>query len=326
MPPLLTRADGALRRVGIEVEFAGLDVAEASKLVQDLFGGEIDQSDRFGALVRDTRWGEFGVVIDSQPLKEHRYRSFLERVHAGKALTDWVEGALETVARQWIPSEIISPPIPMTDLPVMEALRKALRSHHASGTHVSPLYTFALQLNPELPALDAPTINRYLRSFLALHDWIISIVDVDRTRRLTSFIDPFPIEYRRLVLDPKYAPDMSTLIGDYLEANPTRNRALDMLPLFAVIDEERVLARAKEHEQVKPRPTFHYRLPNCLVDEPNWSFALEWNRWVEIERLAEDPERLARVGSEALALVDSSGDRDRAFWVEQARSWGIRAE
>jgi hypothetical protein len=214
----------------------------------------------------------------------------------------------------------------MTDLPAMEALREALRSRDASGTHVSPLYTFAFQLNPELPALDASTITRYLRSFLALHDWIIAIVDVDSTRRLTSFIDPFPIEYRQLVLAPEYAPDMSTLIGDYLEANPTRNRALDMLPLFAFIDEERVLAAAKEHSQVKPRPTFHYRLPNCLVDEPSWSFALEWNRWVEIERLAEDAERLTRLGREALDLVDSGGDRDRVFWIEQGRRWGIEAE
>jgi hypothetical protein len=30
-----------------------------------------------------------------------------------------------------------------------------------------------------------------------------------------------------------------------------------------------------------------------MVDEPQWTLAAEWNRWVEVERLASDPQRLA---------------------------------
>ncbi|OBX33760.1 putative amidoligase enzyme [Halomonas elongata] len=40
------------------------------------------------------------------------------------------------------------------------------------------------------------------------------------------------------MLDPDYQPDLRTLIDDYLEYNPTRNRELDLLPLFAYLDPE----------------------------------------------------------------------------------------
>ena len=38
------------------------------------------------------------------------------------------------------------------------------------------------------------------------------------------------------MLDAGYGPDLGALIDDYLAANPTRNRALDLLPLFAELD------------------------------------------------------------------------------------------
>ena len=40
------------------------------------------------------------------------------------------------------------------------------------------------------------------------------------------------------------------------------------------------------------RPTFHYRLPNCRVDEPDWRIAHEWNAWVTVEALAADEDAL----------------------------------
>ena len=57
---------------------------------------------------------------------------------------------------------------------------------------------------------------------------------------------------------------------------------------------------------VKPRPAFHYRLPNCMIDEPQWTLAREWNLWVMIERLANDAPRLAEMSREYLAAEDQS--------------------
>jgi hypothetical protein len=165
-----------------------------------------------------------------------------------------------------------------------------------------------------------------LRAFLALYDWLYALADIDFTRRLTSFVDPFPEEYRLAVLDPSYAPDLDALIDDYLKANPTRNRALDMLPAFAFLKPDKVRAALDEPSSIKARPTFHYRLPNCLVDQPEWSFALEWNRWVEIERLAADAERLTRVSAEVSAEVRAgTGKLTRDEWMARGRAWGIEA-
>ena len=79
---------------------------------------------------------------------------------------------------------------------------------------------------------------------MVLYDWLVDVSDIDVSRKLSAFIDPFPIEYRALVTSPDYAPDLDRLIGDYLDANPTRNRALDMLPMFAHLRRKEVLARA----------------------------------------------------------------------------------
>jgi hypothetical protein len=90
--------------------------------------------------------------------------------------------------------------------------------------------------------------------------------DINLTRRITSYIDPFPIEYVRKVIAPAYRPDLGTLIDDYLEHNPTRNRALDLLPLFLHLDEERVRA-ITDDPLIKPRPTFPLP-PAQLRDRP----------------------------------------------------------
>jgi hypothetical protein len=57
---------------------------------------------------------------------------------------------------------------------------------------------------------------------------------------------------------------------------------------------------------MKPRPAFHYRLPNCMVDEPHWTVAREWNTWVAVERLAADAGRLEELSREYLRADDRS--------------------
>ncbi|WP_238578863.1 amidoligase family protein [Inquilinus limosus] len=91
---------------------------------------------------------------------------------------------------------------------------------------------------------------------------------------------------------PGYRPDRAGLIDDYLAANPTRDRGLDLLPLLLSLDPERVRARLP-YEKIAPRPVFHYRLPQAHPGEPGWSIAQDWNCWVEVERLAADGDRLA---------------------------------
>jgi hypothetical protein len=119
-------------------------------------------------------------------------------------------------------------------------------------------------------------------------------IDVDPMRRILPYIDPFPLAYIRKILRGDYAPDISALIDDYIADNPTRNRELDMLPLFAHLDEDRV-RRQLDDPLIKSRPTYHYRLPDTNFNKSGWGAVEEWNRWVIVERLAANPERLARL-------------------------------
>ena len=171
----------------------------------------------------------------------------------------------------------------------MEAMREA----GAKGTGDRLTNAFGMQFNPEIPDDRADTITAYLKAFLCLYDWLAERTEVNLARRIPTYVDPFPAAYVKRVTTPEYWPDQARLIDDYLEHNPTRNRALDMLPLFRHLDEQRVLARAPD-PLIKARPTFHYRLPDCRIDEPGWDMTPAWNDWLQIERLACDRERLQR--------------------------------
>jgi hypothetical protein len=143
------------------------------------------------------------------------------------------------------------------------------------------------------------------------------MVDPDPTRRLLGFAERYPSTYVELLAHEAYWPSMPTLIDDYLEANPTRNRDLDLLPLLAFLEESRVRG-ALPNEKIKKRPTFHYRLPDCRLADPNWSPVVEWNRWVAVERLAADRERLALVCAAYLQNIEAEG-----AWADRVGELGF---
>jgi hypothetical protein len=87
--------------------------------------------------------------------------------------------------------------------------------------------------------------------------------------------------------------------------------------VFAHVRPERVRASAREPNQLHPRPTFHYRLPNSQVDDAGWSFAEEWNRWVEVERLAADDRARAELGEAYLACVDEDDPTAAQRWAKE---------
>jgi hypothetical protein len=169
-----------------------------------------------------------------------------------------------------------------------------------------------------VPACEAKTITAYLKAFICLFDWLNARANINMTRRLTSYVDPFPGAYVQKLVATDYWPDMAGLIDDYLKDNPTRNRALDMLPLFRHIDEKRVLAKVSD-ERIKSRPTFHYRLPDCLIDQPGWGMHVAWNDWVEVERLAADPQRLKKCCQAYSGYLDKSVGRLLHNWEEDVQ-------
>jgi len=216
--------------------------------------------------------------------------------------------------------EVVSPPLPMERLADVERLIGKLHRAGAKGSGAGVSYAFGMQFNPELPGLDADTIGAYLKSFFCLYDWLAQREAVDLTRRLTGFSASFPGRYLRKVVDPDYAPSLDTLIDDYLEANPTRNRALDMLPLFLHLDKERLRA-VVDDPRVKPRPTLHYRLPNSEIHRADWGIHRAWGDWLQVEYLANDRERLDEVCRAYSKWLDEPLGRLFETWHGEVESW-----
>jgi len=290
MPPRQQTAEGAQRRVGVELEMNGIDLDRLSTLVAARGGYRIEQPGRCERRLTGDPAGDWVVELDSQWIKKIGREPRPQGDESAELLGS-AEDALIWMAESLVPVELVSPPLPLDRLDEINELIHQLREAGAKGTSDRLTNAFGMQFNPEIPDADSRTLCAYLKAFLCLYDWMNERAQVNLTRRITTYVDPFPADYVSLVTDPDYWPDQAQLIDGYLKHNPTRNRALDMLPLFRHLDEERVLACTQD-PLIKARPTFHYRLPDCRIDEPDWDMTEAWNDWLEVEKLAADHERL----------------------------------
>jgi hypothetical protein len=281
---------GEERRIGFEIEYIGLSLERTAQLIVDLFGGVIRRDHRHSVAVEVPELGRFEVELDVHLLQELSEASRDNR--AAKALD--VEGAMNNVLSalltSFAPNEVVCPPVPLSRIDDIDELRRAMCREGARGTGDSLAYAFGLHINPEVPSLEVDSLRVCLQSFLLLYDWLERRMAIDLTRKVTQFARPFPREYAVRVLSVDYRPDMSRFMGDYLAFNPTRNRALDMLPLLAWLDEARV-RKAVRDDLIKKRPTYHFRMPNCRLDDPDWTLRTEWRHWCLVERLAADDRR-----------------------------------
>jgi hypothetical protein len=294
LPPLVENAQGETRRAGFELEFAGVSLEAISEHVQAVFGGHQHRCSAFHHEVRDTVFGTFGIEVDAAMLKNQSWRTWLKSLGLDPddlPLIDNLDSLEDQLARwagKLVPYEVVTPPIPVDSLAPLDELRQRLHDDMAQGTRASVVNAFGLHINPEAPALEADSLRRHLQAFLLLNPLIQEASNIDFSRKLTPYIKRFPERYARLLLRRDYQPDLQQFARDYLAHNPTRNRPLDMLPLLIHCLGEDWLPLCEEPDLVKPRPAYHYRLPNCLLDEDDWRIAEEWNRWLVVERLAAD--------------------------------------
>lgn len=321
LPPQPNTAEGSERRAGIEIELAGLEPEVLTEQVMVAFGGHVERYSGFEFAVVESDLGKFKIEMDASYLKA-----------LGAALEDlelaWEEDSIETVATEWItraaeqfvPWELVTPPIPFSQLHRLNSMMKGLREAGALGTRNSIRYGFGLHINPELPSLDIDTVLAYFRAYLCLYDWLADRDQIDITRKLTNYIKHFSKDYILKVVNLEYQPDMDQFIDDYLIANPTRNRSMDLLPLFAWIDEERVRAKITD-DRVKGRPTLHYRLPNCDIDNPQWNLDNPWMNWLQVEKLVSRKDRLEEVCQSYEQYLHGFMATYDNEWLKQTRQW-----
>lgn len=313
-PPALHRSDGAMRRVGFELEFSGLDLDTASGVLRQVLGGNLERSTAARHRVDVPGSGTFEIEIDWHFLQ----RMAREQAAATDGAADWID-PLSRAATLLVPIEVVCPPLPIDRLGQLHALADALREAGAVGTEESLIAAYGVHINPELPSLDAPTLHGYLRAFALLQWWLFDANPVDTARRVSPYIDPWPEAYLRTLLESRQ-PELERICDDYLEHNASRNRALDLLPLLAQLDRERV-ARAVDDPRIKARPTLHYRLPDCHIEREDWSLAQPWNTWVLVERLAADNAAQESLAAEFLAAGRPLLGVGRSAWTGRMEQW-----
>jgi hypothetical protein len=325
LPPVAHNTKGEPRKVGFEIEYTGVSLADSAQIIADFYAGEIQPLHRNRIFIKTQTYGNFTVELDvkllqrlSQEVHEAEEQQAAEQIDIQlKQLTvDVLSPMLINIA----PTEVVTPPLPFTELGKLDELCQRLRARSAKGTHASILYAFGVHINPEVPASDATTLHHYLLAFALLYDWLKAKNQMDFTRQATQFAKAFPKAYVEVLLTKTYQ-ELDALIDDYLHYNPTRNRALDMLPLFSYLNAAKVKAKVPD-ERIKPRPTFHYRLPNCQIDEPNWSVLQPWNLWVTVEQLAYQPVKLQQLAKHYKPYLSSlKYNLNANDWVAEVEQW-----
>lgn len=267
--PFPDTQDGAPRRTGVEVEFSGLDVDETCKVLTGVLGGEISGEEPFLRDVSGTEIGGIKVELDT-PARE-----------AGSV--EIVRKGLD-VAAAVVPVEVITEPLDMAQLRRFNEVIPALQRAGASGTRAGVFLGFGVHLNPEVVAPSHPHTLKTIVAFGLLEDYLRKAEHLDMTRRALPFVKPWPDPFVTELLEADL-----TEIGDLFPIAKrhidTRNHGLDLLPLLRHIDEDRY-AQAFPGVKSGARPTFHFRLPDCRIDEPSWDLSQSWALWHLVESVA----------------------------------------
>ena len=321
MPNITTKSDGLPRQVGVEFELQGIDVDMLARLIALTLRGEVETVSEAEYLIRVPEQGDYLVEVDYALLKQVAKEQHDANDDDQTKLETLTLDALSAVSSVIVPCEVVAPPLPMERFgQPMQTLTDAIRDAGGKGTGHSLFYALGVHLNVEPPDLEAHTIVSYMKAFACLYDWIVWQGEVDLARRMTSHIKRYPAEYDLRLTDPEYWPNLETLIVDYLGSNASRNRAMDMLPLFCEISPD-VVRTAIDDDRIKPRPAFHYRLANCAIDEPDWSIADPWRRWLQIEHLASDRDALNDCCEEYRSSRQRPLQRVDDSWREMVAKW-----
>ncbi|MDX1641149.1 MAG: amidoligase family protein [Balneolaceae bacterium] len=323
LPPKKTNPSGNERSIGFEFEFTGVEMEDVASMISDLYGGRINQLSTYEFTITGTIFGDFGLELDAQLIREKKYEKLLKSIGIDLSTYDSQESfedSLKGLASSVVPYEIITPPIPLSRIEELTKLVDELRKMKAKGTGSSFVYAFGLHINPEIPDRSTASILNHLRAFILLEPWIRKKAVIDVSRRLTPFINRFDNEYILRILNSAYKPDQTEFIKDYFAFGNSRNRPLDLQPLFMYLDTD-LTKKLIDDTLTSPRPTYHYRLPNCSLEDETWTLAAEWNRWVLVEKLADDEKELNKYSKAYLKMWQETMVRFEVKWIEHMERW-----
>ncbi|TVP73674.1 MAG: hypothetical protein EA339_02310 [Rhodobacteraceae bacterium] len=285
------------RRVGVEVEFAGLSVAQTAAVLRDLWGGNV------------THAGAQGVTLDGGRLSRLR-------VELDISLQEkWLEDLAAASLGDLVPVEIVTAPLLPHALETLAEGLDALVAAGARGTQEKLAFGFGVHFNPDLPD-DPAAALAVARAFGLLEDWLRHSAPLDTARRLLPFVKPWPAVLIDLLAAGE-ATTLKQLAPAYARLAPARGFGLDLLPVLEHLIPD-ALCGVPETQLKGGRPTYHYRLPETRLGDGDWSLAYEWNRWVVIEHVAAD--------AALLACLAQDWNTHRARLVSLKRDWAAHVE
>lgn len=314
IPQRSLNENGEPRKIGFELEFGELEVNKAVAVVAKTFSGFSEKKSEIEFEVKSEEFGIFKVELDWQLGKK------IAEKRAGKSLPDGADEPdavmdfFKRLAGQFVPVEIVCPPLTLDECKRLDVMVEELRAAGAKGTDKSYLYAFGVHINPEIADSSASSIVRYLQAFGLAQDWLLNKNRVDPVRRITPYINSYPASYLELIF--QYPQDISRkrMIDDYMEHNATRNRALDMLPLWKHLEEDLFQDYELNDTLTQARPTFHYRLPNCEIEKKGWYLSESWNIWCVVEYIAANEDVLDDLMSCWQKSMEKSFFKDDKQW------------
>lgn len=294
---------GDPRRTGVEIEFAGMDETRAAEVVAEVLGGTAHNKDTHELIVEGSDLGDIGVELDTV-LRKKKDIPFLE---AGLSL-----------ATGLVPVEIITPPLTRAGVASLDRLVQALRDAGATGTSDGVLLGFGVHLNPEVVAPDHPHTLATILAFGLLESWLRREADLDMTRRLMPYVNPWPTAFvTGMVTErPDTLADLMDIMAPHVQS---RNHGLDLFPLFAHAHPDLYKDRFPRPDKTSARPTFHFRMPDCRIDEPGWSLARAWGFWVLVERVAFNAPLLNALRAEWLDHAHNAPGAERRWCAKVKR-------
>ncbi|MBR9762264.1 MAG: hypothetical protein GYB53_01655 [Rhodobacteraceae bacterium] len=298
--------EGRTRLLGVEVEFGGLTEARAAHILAEAAGSAaMRQGGDYR--IEGTPFGTCKLYMDT---------SFRDRDETalGRAALD--------LARNVVPVELVTDPFAPARLARLDEVLSRFRDEGATGTRDGFFLGFGVHLNVQIREASVEHLWSTLTAFALAEPLLRDAYGIDFSRRALPFVDPYPA---RLLdaLTLGTPADLDALTDLYLRLSPSRNHALDMLPIFAQLQPERTrqaLARGAGGT-VSARPAYHYRMPDCRIDDRSWSLAAEWAIWCAIEELAGDRATLERLCSAWRAMRDDPVERLRG----QINGWTRRS-
>ena len=290
--PIPTTSAGTLRDVGIEVEFTGLSERGAAHVIARELGGTVREEDPHAFHVQGCVLGNISIELDVRHVHPQRLAG-----HPMPWLQPPASSWLGTALSPFVPRELVTGPLAITRLGEIDSAAALLRRAGARGDRATPFGSLGLHFNVPPPAMEIDALLPLLRAYLVLEPWLRQGCTPGLLPH--HFAPPaYPAAYVRKVLASDYSPDLPSFCDDYVTANPTRQRSLDLLPLLLHLYPDLVGKRIVD--KVKSRAVLHYRLPTARVGVEGWSIADDWNRWVAVERLANDPDQLGLAAARML--------------------------